>query len=162
MKIIKELIPYVIIIIVVVIIRSFIITPIIVRGTSMNPTLIDGEVMILKKFDKSYNRFDIVVIGKEVEGDNLIKRIIGLPGETVRYKNNKLYINDEIVDDPYNYKETNNFQEVTLKDDEYFLLGDNREVSLDSRRLGPIKYSEIEGTVGIALYPFSRFGYPKK
>lgn len=158
MKIIKELIPYLIIILVVVTFRTFIVTPIMVSGESMVPTLEGGELMLLKKYDTDYERFDIVVVNKNVEGDNLIKRVIGLPGETIRYKNSHLYINDKIVEDIYAYGDTNNFQEITLGDDEYFLMGDNREISLDSRALGVIKTEEIEGTVGIILFPFSKFG----
>lgn len=158
MKFIKELIPYLIIILVVVTFRTFIITPIMVSGESMVPTLEGGELMLLKKYDTDYKRFDIVVVNKSVEGDNLIKRVIGLPGETIRYKNNHLYINDKIVEDIYAYGDTNNFQEITLGEDEYFLMGDNREISLDSRALGIIKKQEIEGTVGIVLFPFNKSG----
>lgn len=161
MKYIKEVIPYLIIILVVLIIRTFIVTPIIVEGESMAPTLDGGEIMILKKYDTSYERFDIVVVNKSVEGDNLIKRIIGLPGETIRYRNKKLYINDKVIEDEYGYGDTGNFKEITLGDNEYFLMGDNREISLDSRSLGVIKNTEIEGTVGIILFPFSKFGKVK-
>lgn len=158
---IKELIPYLVIILVVVIIRTFIVTPIVVQGESMYPTLLGGELMILKKYDTSYERNDIVVVNKSVEGDNLIKRVIGLPGETIRYKNDNLYINGKIVEDTYASGDTGNFQEITLGEDEYFLMGDNREISLDSRTLGVIKKQEIEGTVGIIIYPFNRIGSVK-
>ena len=158
MKFIKELIPYLVIILVVITIRTFIVTPIIVQGESMVPTLKGGEVMVLKKYDTNYNRFDIVVVNKSVEGDNLIKRVIALPGETIRYRNNILYINDKVLEDEYAYGDTGNFQEITLGEDEYFLMGDNRAISLDSRALGIIKKQEIEGTVGIVLFPFSKFG----
>lgn len=161
MKIIKELIPYLVIILVVICIRTFLVTPIAVKGESMVPTLSGNEIMLLKKYDKNYERFDIVVVSKNVEGDNLIKRVIGLPNETISYKGNKLYINDKIIEDLYAYGETENFQEITLGDDEYFLMGDNREVSLDSRSLGIIKKYEIEGTVGIVLYPFNKIGSVK-
>ncbi|MBQ7031421.1 MAG: signal peptidase I [Bacilli bacterium] len=158
MKFIKELIPYLVIILVVITIRTFIVTPIVVQGESMVPTLDGGEVMILKKYDTNYERFDIVVVNKSVEGDNLIKRVIGLPGETIRYRNNTLYINDKVLEDVYAYGDTGNFQEITLGEDEYFLMGDNRAISLDSRALGIIKKQEIEGTVGIVLFPFNKFG----
>lgn len=158
MKFIKELIPYLVIILVVITIRTFIVTPIVVQGESMVPTLDGGEVMILKKYDTNYERFDIVVVNKSVEGDNLIKRVIGLPGETIRYRNNTLYINDKVFEDVYAYGDTGNFQEITLGEDEYFLMGDNRAISLDSRALGIIKKQEIEGTVGIVLFPFNKFG----
>ena len=158
MKIIKSLIPYLVIIIVVMIIRTFIVTPIIVQGGSMQPTLSGNELMILKKYDTNYKRFDIVVVNKSVEGDNLIKRVIGLPGETIRYDNEKLYINDEVFEDPYASGVTGTFQSITLGEDEYFVMGDNRTISLDSRVLGPIKRAEIEGTVNFIIYPFKEFG----
>lgn len=161
MRIVKEIVPYIVIVILVFLIRTFIFTPIVVQGESMVPTLSGGELMILKKYDKSYQRFDIVVVSKEIKGDNLIKRIIGLPGETIRYKNNHLYIDDKIVDDKYAYGDTDNFQEIKLGKDEYFLMGDNRKISLDSRILGPIKTNNIEGKVGILLFPFNRIGYVK-
>ena len=161
MKFIKELIPYLVIILVVVTIRTFIVTPIVVQGESMVPTLDGGEVMVLKKYDTNCDRFDIVVVNKRVEGGNLIKRVIGLPGETIRYRNNTLYINDKVIEDIYAYGDTGNFQEITLGDDEYFLMGDNRAISLDSRALGIIKKQEIEGTVGIVLFPFNKFGSVK-
>ena len=158
MKFIKESIPYLVIILAVILIRTFIVTPIIVQGESMKETLQGGEVMLLKKYDTDYKRFDVVVISKNVEGDNLIKRVIGLPNETIRYKDGVLYINDEVVDDIHAYGETANFQEVKLGNDEYFVMGDNRAVSLDSRILGVIKHDEIEGTAGLILYPFNKIG----
>ncbi len=161
MKVIKELIPYLMIILIVIVIRTFLFTPIMVQGESMVPTLDGNEIMILKKYDTSYERFDIVVVSKSVEGDNLIKRVIGLPGETIEYKDNKLYINNKVIEDVYGSGKTEDFYQVTLGEDEYFLMGDNRKISLDSRILGVIKKEEIEGTVGIVLYPFSRFGKVK-
>ena len=161
MKFIRETIPYLIIILVVIILRTFVITPIVVNGQSMVPTLSGNEVMLLKKYDKKYSRFDIVVVDKSVEGDNLIKRVIGLPNETIKYRGNKLYINGEVVEDVYGFGETENFPEITLGDDEYFLMGDNRKISLDSRSLGVIKDYEIEGTVGIVIFPFTKFGKVK-
>ncbi len=161
MKYIKESIPYLEIILIVFFIRTFIITPIKVDGESMVPTLKGNEVMILKKYDKSYNRFDIVVVNKNVEGDSLIKRVIALPGETISYSNNTLYINGEVLKDEYAYGITEDFKEIKLDDDEYFVMGDNREVSLDSRSIGIIKKKELEGAVGIIIYPFNRLGKVK-
>ena len=83
-KIVKEAIPYLIIIIAVVLIRSFIVTPIKVDGQSMYSTLNNGDILILKKYDKTYDRFDVVVFNNG--SDRLIKRIIALPGEKVEYK----------------------------------------------------------------------------
>lgn len=161
MRIIKDLIPYLIIILVVVCIRTFLFTPIVVDGESMVPTLSGNEIMILKKYDTDYERFDIVVVNKSVEGDNLIKRVIGMPGETISYQNGDLYINDKIMEDPFAYGETYDFDTFSLGEDEYFLMGDNRQISLDSRSIGIIKKREIEGTVGIVLFPFNKFGSVK-
>lgn len=158
MKFIKESIPYLTIILIVLFIRTFIITPVIVKGNSMVPTLDNNEIMLLEKYNHKYQRFDVVVVNKSVEGNNLIKRVIGLPNEKIKYINNKLYINDKEVKDTYAYGKTGNFREISLSDDEYFLMGDNREVSLDSRLLGIIKKKEIEGKVKIVLYPFKKFG----
>ena len=162
MKFIKESIPYLTIILLVILVRTFVVTPVLVQGESMKETLMGGELMILKKYDKSYERFDVVVISKNVEGDNLIKRVIGLPGEKIRYKDGLLYINDNIIDDKYAYGVTANFQEITLGEDEYYVMGDNRAVSLDSRIFGVIKYKEIEGTTDFILYPFNKIGFLKK
>ncbi len=158
MKIIKSLLPYLTIIMIVVVIRTFLITPVIVNGPSMKPTLKGKEIMLLKKFDTNYERFDIVVVNKSVDGENLIKRVIALPNETIEYKHNKLYINDEVIEDTYGLGDTGNIQKITLSDDEYFIMGDNRENSTDSRELGVIKKSELEGTVDFILYPFNKFG----
>ncbi len=165
-KIIKELIPYIIIIFVVILIRTFIITPVQVDGTSMFPTLKNNEILILKKYDKNYKRFDIVVL--KYNGEKLIKRIIGLPGEYVKYENNKLYINDkEVKEDFKRNSDTEDFnisvffkdgEEIRIPDNYYFVLGDNRGNSTDSRIIGFIDREDIEGTVGFALFPLDKFG----
>ena len=156
MKFIKSIMPYIVIVIVVILIRSFIVTPVKVNGTSMAPTLKGNEIMLLYKLGK-IDRFDIVVL-KIDNNDNLIKRIIGLPGETVEIKDNKIYINDKKIEDKYGFGVTYNIDKVTLKDDEYFILGDNRIVSLDSRVFGTIHESEIKGTANFIIYPFKSFG----
>ena len=127
----------------------------------MVPTLAGNEIMLLKKYDTNYQRFDIVVVSKSVEGDNLIKRVIGLRGDTIKYRNEKLYINDLEIKDIYAYGKTGNIREITLADDEYFLMGDNREISLDSRTFGVIKKAEIEGKTNFIIYPFNKIGKAK-
>ena len=156
MKIIKSLIPYIIIIIVVILVRTFIATPVRVNGSSMYPTLKGNEIMLLNKLGH-INRFDIVVLKIDGREDNLIKRIIGLPGETVEIKDNEIYINDKKIEDKYGYGVTYNIDKVTLKKDEYFILGDNRKISLDSRVFVTIHKYEIKGKTDFIMYPFKSF-----
>ena len=138
-------------------IRTFIVTPVKVDGTSMYPTLDGDEIMLLNKLGH-IDRFDIVVIHLNDEESNLIKRVIGLPGETVEIRDNKIYVNDELLEDSYGYGTTYNIDPVTLSEDEYFVLGDNRIISLDSRVFGKVNRTEIKGTTNIIMFPFSKIG----
>lgn len=160
MKIIKSLLPYVIIIVVVIVIRTFFVTPVRVNGSSMYPTLKGGEIMLLNKLGK-IDRFDIVVLKLDTGEDNLIKRVIGMPGETVQITDNKIYVNDKVLEENFGVGITYDIDKVTLKDDEYFVLGDNRIISMDSRVFGTINKEEIKGTTNFVLYPFKSFGKVK-
>lgn len=154
---------YVYIVIIVVLFRTFIATPAIVNGDSMFATLKDREVVIINKvimYFKNLERFEIVVIKNVEDEDRIIKRVIGLPNEKIEYRNNKLYINDELVDLPMKFEDTDDFIYET-KDNEYYVLGDNRDISKDSRILGPFKKDDIIGRVGFVLFPFSSFGLVK-
>lgn len=157
MKVIKEVIPYIVIVVVVVLIRTFIITPVRVDGDSMKNTLKNGDILLLYKLS-SIDRFDIIVLDEEKDNEKIIKRVIGLPGEAVAIKKGKIYINDKVIDDEYAYGETSDYNKVTLKDDEYFILGDNRLISKDSRYFGPIKDNEIKGKIVFRLFPFAKIG----
>lgn len=160
MKLLKSLIPYLVVIIVVVLIRSFIITPVRVNGSSMAPTLNGNEIMLLNKLE-NIDRYDIVVLKVESEKEELIKRVIGLPGEEVEIKDSKIYINDEVIEDTHGYGNTYSIDKVKLGSDEYFVLGDNRAISLDSRVFGKIKKNEIKGTTNFIMYPFNKIGKVK-
>jgi len=140
---IKELIPYIIILIVVILVRTFIITPVRVDGASMNKMLNNNDILLLYRLAK-LERYDIVVLKETIDNDTIIKRIIGMPGETVEIKNNKIYINDEEIEDEYAYGDTSDYTRITLGSDEYFLLGDNRLISKDSRSFGPVKKKNIK------------------
>lgn len=157
----KELYPYIGIVIVVVLIRSFLFTPAIVNGSSMEPTLNDKELVIVNKIGLKtggLKRFDIVTA--KYESDTLIKRVIGLPNETVEYIDNELYINGKKVTSDLDFQYTHDFKLVT-KDDEYILLGDNRNISKDSRVIGAFNIKNIKGKVGFVLFPFTKFGSVK-
>ncbi|HIU12093.1 MAG TPA: signal peptidase I [Candidatus Onthocola stercorigallinarum] len=157
MKIIKEILPYVLIIIAVILIRTFIITPVRVDGASMDQTLEDGQILLLYKL-ANVDYGDIVVLDEEKEGEIIIKRIIGMPGDTVSIRDNTIYVNGEEVEEDYAYGETSDYEEITLDDDEYFILGDNRPISKDSRYFGPVKEDEIIGKIIFRLWPFNKFG----
>lgn len=151
---------YVYIVLAVLIIRTYLVTPAIVDGDSMNNTLLDGQIVILNKITYRFNdvnRFDIVVIKNSEDNDKIIKRVIGLPNEKIRYTDNKLYINDKLIETNLSFKETQDFEYETKKG-EYFVLGDNRVVSKDSRILGNFKKEDIVGKVNIRIYPLDRIG----
>lgn len=159
LKLLKEAIPYIIIIVVVLLLRAYVVTPIRVNGLSMYDTLEGEEIMILWKLGE-IERYDIVVADVKVSGsdDVVIKRVYGLPGETISCEDGKIYINGSLIEDEYGYRETSDFGPVTLGENEYFLLGDNREISLDSRVFGKVTRDEIEGTTNFILLPFKKFG----
>lgn len=176
-----EYMPYLIIIFFVVIIRLFIATPVKVKGSSMVPTLENGDTMILYKLTKNIRgikRFDIVVI--KTDSGDLIKRVIGLPGDKIKYeikyvneeKTGILYVNDKIVEEKFlstskkigtcetNWTICN--EEITVPEGEYFVMGDNRDDSKDSRMIGTVPLKDIKGTTELILFPFDRFGKVKK
>ena len=176
-----EYMPYLIIIFFVVIIRLFIATPVTVKGSSMTPTLQNGDTMILYKLTKNIRgikRFDIVVI--KTDSGDLIKRVIGLPGDKIRYevkyvneeKTGVLTVNGEVVEEKFlttskkigtcetNWTLCN--EEITVPEGEYFVMGDNRDDSKDSRMIGTVPLKDIKGTTELILFPFNRFGKVKK
>lgn len=162
-KFFRELVPYVIIIIVVLFVKNYIIAPVQVRGDSMDSTLQSGDVMLLNRLQfKRYGvkRFDIVVV--DDHDTYIIKRIIGLPGDIVEIKDERLIINGEEFDEYYldEGTHTDDFI-VEVPHGYYYILGDNREESLDSRILGPIKEKQIRGIAKITIFPFNRIGIKK-
>lgn len=161
MKIFKEIMSYLIIILVVVLIRTFIITPVRVDGLSMWPTLNNNDILLLKKYDKKIDRFDIVVVN--YYDSKLVKRVIGLPGESVKIKNNILYVNDVATSDIDLSVITADFSISDLgydviPDNYYFVLGDNRNKSTDSRIIGLIKKDDIVGITNFRIFPFNKIG----
>lgn len=160
MKKLKELMPYIIIVVVVLLVRSFIVTPGLVNGSSMEPTLYNNELVLINKIglNKGIDRYDIVVV--KYENSTIIKRVIGLPYETVEYINDTLYIDGEIVNTKVDFEYTKDFK-LTAGKNEYIVLGDNRNISKDSRIIGPVKERYIIGKVDLVLFPFSKFGKVK-
>ena len=156
----REVLPLLGIVIGVLLFKWLIMTPIQVQGNSMSPTLEDNDIMILNKISYKLHgikRFDIVVI--DTGDDLLIKRVIALPGEVVKFEDDKLYINGEYIEQDFldPSKTTEDFQ-VQIEEGYYFVMGDNRDVSRDSREFGAFPYSKIMGTTSVVVFPFDRFG----
>lgn len=153
-------------------IRHFIFEPFIIKGESMLPNFHSGDYLISEKFSlffKNPERFDVIIFKSPVHDDYYIKRIIGLPGETVEIKEGKIIIynsqnpNGFVLQESYqtiplSYNE--NFK-ITLGKDEYFVLGDNRQASFDSRKWGALKRENIKGKVLIRIWPLNFNTYAK-
>lgn len=157
MKMLKEMYPYIIIILVIILVRTFIVTPVRVDGDSMKKTLYDGDILVLYKLG-SIKRNDIIVLNESYDDEIIIKRVIATPGETIEIKNNKIYVNDEEYEDDFAFGDTTDYSKIKLGEDEYFILGDNRIISKDSRYFGPIKEKEIMGKIVFRIFPFSKVG----
>ncbi len=140
-----------------------------VQGSSMEPTLQNADNLIVDKITYRFNdpkRFDIIVFPFQYEEDTYyIKRIIGLPGETVRIDlEGIIYINGEELKEGYGREIIQDpgraVEEITLGEDEYFVMGDNRNNSTDSRNelVGNIHKDDIIGRAWVRIYPFEKFG----
>ncbi|WP_314349971.1 signal peptidase I [Granulicatella elegans] len=148
--------------------------PFTVSGASMYPTLHNGDRMVLSKVG-DVHRFDVVILKAPDENVEYIKRVIGMPGDTVEMKSGVLYINGKKVDQPFINTEALAKQTVFIDDftlesltgeskvpeGKYFVLGDNRGVSKDSRMIGFIDRSAIEGKAVFTIWPFGRIGGQK-
>jgi len=140
-----------------------------VEGSSMETTLSDGDNLIVDKISYRFTdpkRFEIIVFPYQYEKNTYyIKRIIGLPGETVQIDAlGNIYIDGEILDEDFGREVIQNpglaIQPITLGSNEYFVLGDNRNNSIDSRfeQVGKIKKSDIIGRAWVRIFPFNKFG----
>ena len=149
-----------------------------VYGSSMEPTLYSGDavfVEMISVYTGNFDRGDIITIdAKGMEGyshdENLIKRIVGLPGETIKIADGNVYINGQLLDEsdylPAGTKtyvgaegQSRGYDEMTLGPDEYYCMGDNRGGSNDSRRMGPFKKSQIDAKVLARIYPFNKMKF---
>ena len=165
--------------VVIILVTSLIIKPNVVSGRSMYPALQTddrGFSNVLALATEGVERGDIVTANMVNEEDgktySVVKRVIGLPGETIECRDEKVCINGKELDESQYLDESfakewyntngyfnDSFGPVTLKEDEYFLMGDNRPISMDSRETGPVKKEDILAKDFMVLFPFSRFGY---
>lgn len=150
-------------------VRSFIVQPFVVQGSSMEPTFQDQDYLVVDKIKYRLgnpNRGDIIVFKAPKDtSQNYIKRIIGLPGEKVTIEENSVKINGQALDETYlpeslvgNNADGSFFLEQTLGEHEFFVLGDNRNHSSDSRSWGPLPEGNIVGRAVITVFPFEDFG----
>ncbi len=145
----KDYLKIFLVFVLVIMIRVFVIDIITVEGISMYPTLNEYHDKVIlekyKQFTDDYDRGDIVVV--KLENRNIIKRVIGLPNETIKIKNSDVYINGELLEEPYLDDSVKTYPDMTIKipSDSIFVMGDNRENSLDSRSIGAIKIDDIMG-----------------
>lgn len=165
--------------VVIILVTSLIIKPNVVSGRSMYPALQTddrGFSNVLALATEGVERGDIVTANMVNEEDgktySVVKRVIGLPGETIECRDEKVCINGKELDESQYLDESfakewyntngyfnDSFGPVSLKEDEYFLMGDNRPISMDSRETGPVKKEDILAKDFMVLFPFSRFGY---
>lgn len=148
------------------VIRYFFFAPIVVDGLSMMPTLQDQDRMIVNKIGYKIgepDRFDIVVFHATEEKD-YIKRVIGLPGDRVEYRDDTLYINGKAYEEPYleEYKNdlidgplTEPFIIEEVPEGQLFVMGDNRRYSKDSRHIGPVSQKEVMGQTSLIYWPLN-------
>ena len=150
-------------------VRQFLFEPVRVKGSSMRSTLFNGEIMLVTKADvrlAGAQRQDVIICkypGRYIDKwkvfpQYFVKRLIGLPGDTVSIEEGVVHINGQPLDEPYldpaHTRRRRSMEPVTLGEDEYFVLGDNRDSSNDSRSIGPIPRRMLVGRVRAVFFPF--------
>ncbi len=143
-------------------IRTFVFSLFFVDGNSMNNTLIHNEVMFSTKYDYLLNdpaRFDVVICRYPGRKENFVKRVVGIPGDTIAVRDGYLYVNAEQVQEAYiTHRPNYEISDYTVGEGEYFVLGDNRANSNDSHVIGPIKREAIVAHVRSVLFPLDKIG----
>ena len=128
--------------------RLYIFEPFAVFGGAMSPTYNYGDYLLINKFDKSFGRGDVIVFHTEERPNYfLIKRIVGLPSEKVSIQDGKVLINGQVFNESYYNGKTSPDSSVTLGQDRFFVLNDNRNEDFDSRNFGPVNKSSIQGKI---------------
>ncbi len=166
----KEIIRDVIIAAIIAIVVIQFVRPVVVHETSMTNTLQPGDYLLMNKMaykNHEAERGDIVILHSELKQDNgseklLIKRVVGLPGDTVLIKDNSVYINGELLEEDY-IREPGVVPgdvDITVPEGEYFVMGDNRGNSIDSRseEVGCVKQEDLVGKAFFRLFPFKNIG----
>lgn len=141
------------------VVRNFIFEPVRVAGNSMAETLHNGEIMIATKFDYLLgdpSRFDIIICKYPKRSETFVKRIVGLPGDTISIQDGLLTVNGKLYPESYiTYRPNYTIEEYTVPEGEYYVLGDNRSNSNDSHIIGTITREQVIGHVRFVVFPFS-------
>lgn len=153
-------------------VRYFLFKPFYVKGQSMEPTFLSSEYLIIDELSYRFRepeRGEVIVFRAPVaEKDYYLKRVIGLPGERVKVVDNKVIIYNEtypegiVMEEGYLGEDTEGNISFSLGSDQYFVMGDNRDASFDSRRFGPISRDMIVGRTWLRGWPFGRAGFFQK
>lgn len=139
-----------------------------IKGQSMHPTFPDAEYLLTEKvsyYRKDPQRGDVIVFKPPISEDEFIKRVIALPGETVMVQGGKVYVNEKLLKEDYISVDTNpsgflaEGQVYTVPEGNYFVMGDNRPHSSDSRAWGPITKKVITGKAWLVYWPYSNSGF---
>lgn len=151
-----------------ILLTSYIISPFKIKGHSMYPRLVDQDRILISKIAikrGNIKRNDIVIFYRHQKPEkSIIKRIIALPEEIIEIKKGDIYINNKKIEHPFLKKEKDpifklkDMEPMLLKKDSYFVIGDNRNVSIDSRTFGPVPKKNIYGKAILRYWPISRFG----
>ncbi len=161
-----DLFKFVIVIVLVLVLMIYVVSVTQVVGDSMSPTLKDGEVLLLNKIQYRFGkvkRGDIIAFSY-ADTKYLIKRVIGLPGDAIEIKDNQVYINGNLYEESY-LKENVDSEDFqlsslgyqTVPEGYYFVLGDNRDNSLDSRSIGLVSEKDILGKIALRFWPITNF-----
>ena len=175
-KILSLLLTIAICFVIVILITQFVLQRNTVIGVSMSPTLEDHDEVFVEKISRLFpgglRRGDIVTADAHhdlgtYDETVIIKRVIGLPGERVAIRGGQVFIDGELLEEPYlddgiaTYEHVAAYAVVELEDDEYYLMGDNRMKSRDSRDIGPVTRKDLEGRLLFRFFPLDKIGKPR-
>ena len=170
--IVREILDWTLHILIAVVIAFLIVTFVaqrtIVHDVSMQPTLYEGDNLIVEKISPKIGKLkrgDIIVFYEPQGERQLIKRVIAVEGDTVDIKDGKVFVNGDVLEEGYikgDFTPPGEYANLTVGEDELFVLGDNRMNSRDSRNLGTIDISQVTGKAIFRFYPFNKIGVLKK